>query len=102
PQALAASTYVPPEAQAAVSAPANALPTLANPSTSPTTGGKSKPASLKVPLPKMGVPSFGGFGLLRTRSAPGTPRGSAPSLPSVNVGPAALADTVGEKLEHIK
>jgi metal transporter CNNM len=102
PQALAASTYLPPEAQAAVSAP----PATTNGPTPPpptTPAGKSKPPSLKVPLPKMAVPSFGGFGILRTRSAPGTPRGVTPSLPHVAAPvPNTFADAIGEKLEHIK
>jgi len=105
PQALPASTYLPPEAQAAVSAPTTsaAVPTMQS-NAANAAASKSKPPSLKVPLPKMGVPSFGGFGILRSRSAPGTPRGSAPSLPATT-GPAAsttLAEAVGEKLEHIK
>lgn len=103
PQALPASTYLPPEAQAAVSAPASTTAAPAVPPTTPNPS-KSKPPSLKVP--KMAVPSFSGFGILRTRSAPGTPRGSAPSLPSTTsttpAGPTTLVEAVGEKLEHIK
>lgn len=91
-QALPASTYLPPEAQAAVEVPPTAVVAVKESPTTP----KSKPAALKVPL-KMAMPSFTGLGILRTRSAPGTPRGTAPSLPATNVG-----DAVVEKLEHIK
>ncbi|KZT33117.1 DUF21-domain-containing protein [Sistotremastrum suecicum HHB10207 ss-3] len=119
--ALPASSYVPPEAERAVSAPqvhpasapnaSNAnFPSIASvgagaknsmtASTPALTGAtKAKASALRVPkvsVPNLGLGGLGLGGILRTRSAPGTPRGGHVALaPDNSLPPGVGASGAG-------